>query len=99
MLYLLYYICFEHSGYESSDYKPLGLKWLGSKCEKGSKPNWYDAEPPPIGFGTFFHIWNPIIPNPMIRYLLICNLIVQNKYSIINITFNNTYLNKIHLIY
>ena len=46
MLCLLYYICFEQLGYESSDYKPLGLE-----CE-GSEPIWCMMRNLPIGFGT-----------------------------------------------
>ena len=38
MLCLLYYICFEQLGYESSDYNSLGSEWIGSECE-GSEPN------------------------------------------------------------
>ena len=44
MLCLLYYICFEQLGYESSDCEPLGLE-----CE-GSKPIWCMMQNLPIGF-------------------------------------------------
>ena len=40
----------------------------------------------PIGFGTFLHVWNQLVPNPKIRNLMIRNLTIQNKYSITNIT-------------
>ena len=48
MLCLLYYICFEQLGYESSDYEPLGLE-----CE-GSEPICCIMRNLPIGFGTEF---------------------------------------------
>ena len=38
----------------------------------------YDAEPTPIGLGTFPHIWNPFIPNTMICNLMTRKQIVQN---------------------